>query len=280
MAIIDFHTHIFPPRLRENREDYLGRDPLFAHLYTDPKAKVATAEELIASMDEEGIDISIILNIGWTDHELCCQTNDYIMEAIARYPQRLVGFCAIQPKAGAAAIAEIERCARGGMRGIGELRPDIQGFDLADEATMGPVIETARRHGLILLTHSSEPVGHDYKGKGTITPDIIYRFICRFPDIPIVCAHWGGGLPFYALMPEVKTALDNVFFDTAASPFLYRPEIFKYVAEILGVDKILFGTDYPLMSQSRVIKQLQSLNMGEEAEALILGGNAKKLLGL
>ena len=279
-VIIDFHTHIFPPRLRENREEFLGHDPLFTHLYSDPKAKVATAEELIASMDEEGIDISIILNIGWTDHELCLQTNDYIMEAISRYPDRLVGFCAIQPRAGKAAIAEIERCVRGGIRGIGEIRPDIQGFDLGDEAIMNPVIEAARRHGLVLLTHSSEPVGHEYKGKGNITPDILYRFICRFPQLPIVCAHWGGGLPFYALMPEVKTALGNVFFDTAASPFLYRPEIFKHVAEIVGVDKILFGSDYPLMPPSRIIKQLRSLNMGPEAEALILGGNAKRLLNI
>lgn len=278
--IIDFHTHVFPPQLRQNREDYLGRDPLFAHLYSDPRAKVATAEELIASMDEEGIDLSVILNIGWTDHELCHETNDYIMEAISRYPDRLVGFCAIQPRAGDAAIAEIERCVRGGIRGIGEMRPDIQGFDPDDEAIMSPVIEAARHHGLILLTHSSEPVGHEYMGKGSITPDILYRFISKFPDLPIVCAHWGGGLPFYALMPEVKTALENVFFDTAASPFLYRPDIFKHVAEIVGVDKILFGTDYPLMPQSRVIKQLQSLNIGEEAEALILGGNAKRLLGL
>jgi hypothetical protein len=277
-VIIDFHTHIFPPRLRENREEYLGRDPLFAHLYSDPKAKVATAEELIASMDEEDIDLSIILNIGWTSHELCLETNDYIMEAISRYPNRLVGFCAIQPRAGEAAIAEIERCARGGIRGIGEMRPDIQGFDLRDEAVMGPVIDAARRYELILLTHSSEPVGHLYSGKGNITPDILYGFISKFPDLPIVCAHWGGGLPFYALMPEVARALENVFFDTAASPFLYRPEIFKHVAEIVGVDKILFGTDYPLMPQSRIIKQLRFLNMGEEAEGLILGGNAKRLL--
>ena len=278
--IVDFHTHVFPPRLRENREEYLGRDPLFAHLYSDPKAKMATAEEVIASMDEEAIDVSVILNIGWTDHELCLQTNDYILEALSRYPDRLIGFCAIQPRAGEAAIAEIERCAREGIRGIGEMRPDIQGFDLGDEAIMGPVVEAARRHGLILLTHSSEPVGHEYKGKGNVTPDVLYGFICRFPGLPFVCAHWGGGLPFYALMPEVAGALENVFFDTAASPFLYRPEVFKHVAEIVGVEKILFGTDYPLMPPSRIIRQLRSMNMGEEAEGLILGGNAKRLLGL
>ena len=278
--IIDFHTHIFPPELRENREQYLGRDPCFDHLYSDPKAKLATAEDLIASMDREGIDLSIVLNIGWTSHQMCVETNDYIMEAVSRYPKRLVGFCALQPKAGEAAIAELERCARGGMRGIGEMRPDIQGFDLGDEAAVRPMVEAAAEHQFILLTHASEPVGHLYSGKGNITPDILYRFICQFPQIPIVLAHWGGGLPFYALMPEVSRALENVFFDTAATPFLYRPEIFTHVGQIVGFDKILFGTDYPLLSPGRIMTQLRSVGLGEEAEGLILGGNAERLLGL
>ena len=278
--IIDFHTHIFSPQLKEKRERYLERDPLFAYLYSDPKAKLATAEDLIASMDSEGIDLSVALNVGWCSHELCVETNNYIMEAVSRYPGRLVGFCAIQPKAGEAAVAEIERCARGGIRGIGEMRPDVQGFDLGDEAMMMPMVETAQRHGMILLTHSSEPVGHMYSGKGNITPDILYRFICHFPQTTIVCAHWGGGLPFYALMPEVGTALANVFFDTAASPFLYQPHIFRHVAEIVGVDKILFGSDYPLLSPGRIMSQLRSIGLGEEAERSILGGNARRILGL
>ena len=278
--IIDFHTHIFPPELRENREQYLGRDPCFDHLYSDPKAKLATAEDLIASMDREGIDLSIVLNIGWASHQMCVETNDYIMEAISRYPKRLVGFCALQPKAGEAAIAELERCARGGMRGIGEMRPDIQGFDLGDEAAVRTMVEAAAEHQFILLTHASEPVGHLYSGKGNITPDILYRFICQFPQISIVLAHWGGGLPFYALMPEVGRALENVFFDTAATPFLYRPEIFTHVGQIVGFDKILFGTDYPLLSPGRIMTQLRSVGLGEEAEGLILGGNAERLLGL
>ena len=278
--IIDFHTHIFSPQLRENREQYLGRDPCFAHLYSDPKAKLATAEDLIASMDREGIDLSIVLNIGWTSHQMCVETNDYIMEAVSRYPRRLVGFCALQPKAGEAAIDELERCAQGGMRGIGEIRPDIQGFDLGDEAAMRTMVEAAANHRFILLIHSSEPVGHLYSGKGNITPDILYRFICHFPQIPIVCAHWGGGLPFYALMPEVSQALANVCFDTAATPFLYRPEIFTHVAQIVGCDRILFGSDYPLLSPGRIMTQLRSGSLGEEADGLILGGNAQRLLGL
>jgi predicted TIM-barrel fold metal-dependent hydrolase len=239
---------------------------------------MATAEEVVASMDEVGIDLSVVLNAGWVSHELCVETNDYILDSISRYPERLVGFCAIQPKAGDAAIAELERCAKAGAKGIGELRSDTQGFDLTDEATLKPIVDAMLEHDLIFLTHASEPVGHEYFGKGSITPDILYSFIMGFPNLKLVCAHWGGGLPFYALMPEVAKALANVFFDTAATVFLYRPQIFEQVSHIIGSDKILFGTDYPLMHQNRVIAQIQSSQLPEEDKARILGGNAQKLL--
>lgn len=278
--IIDFHTHILPPGLRENRGRYLGRDACFDLLYNDPKAKIATAEGLIANMDREGIDVSVVLNIGWSSHELCRETNDYIMEAIARYPRRLVGFCAVQPLAGEKAIAELERCIKGGVKGIGESRCDTQGFDLADRDIMGAIAGVAKKHRLIMLTHASEPVGHSYSGKGNITPGLLYRFITNFPDLTVVCAHWGGGLPFYALMPEVAKALSNVYFDTAASPWLYRDEIFKHVTEILGAEKVLYGSDYPLMKQSKLVKSIRNLDLSEEAKSLILGGNAQRLLSL
>ena len=155
----------------------------------------------------------------------------------------------------------------------------MQGFDLTDRATMEPVVDAVLKHDLIFLTHSSEPVGHEYSGKGSITPDILYSFITSFPNLRLVCAHWGGGLPFYALMPEVAKALANVFFDTAATVFLYKPEIFEQVSRIIGSDKILFGTDYPLMHQNRVIAQVRASRLSEEGRASILGANAQKLLG-
>jgi hypothetical protein len=280
MMIIDFHTHVFSPQIKKKRNEYIDSDPCFAILYSDPNAKLATADELVASMDEAGVDISVILNIGWTTHELCVETNDYILESIARYPKRLIGFCAVQPRSYDAAIAEIERCAKGGIRGVGELRPDMQLFDLMDEEVMKPVIEVLKKYKLILLTHASEPVGHDYPGKGAITPDMLYPFIADFPDITTVCAHWGGGLPFYALMPEVKKAMSNVFFDTAASPFLYNPQVYNLVTQLVGGDKILFGSDYPLLPQSRVLNEIRSLDMSEETKNLILSGNARRLLGI
>ena len=229
-------------------------------------------------MDEAEIDLSVILNISWTSQELCVETNDYILDAISRYPDRLIGFCSIQPRAGDAAIIELERCARAGARGIGEMRPDIQDFSLIDKTIMQPLIGATMKHNLIFLTHSSEPVGHQYAGKGKVTPDTLYPFILNSPDLKLVCAHWGGGLPFYALMPEVARALTNVFFDTAATTFLYQSQIFKQVSDIIGSDKILLGTDYPLISQNRITTQIQSLELPIEDKAKILGDNAQKLL--
>jgi predicted TIM-barrel fold metal-dependent hydrolase len=278
--IIDFHTHVFPPEIKKDRSKYIELDPCFALLYSEPKAKIATADELIASMDEAGISVSVITNIGWTTHELCVETNDYILESISRYPKRLIGFCAVQPQSPEGAVAEIERCARAGIKGVGEMRPDIQLLDLSDELMMAPFVETLRKFKLILLTHASEPVGHDYPGKGGITPDVLYPFITSFPDLTIVCAHWGGGLPFYALMPEVKKAMANVFFDTAASPLLYTPQVYNQVIQLVGADKVLFGSDYPLLAQGQLLKEIKALNLPEETESLILSDNARRLLGI
>lgn len=279
-VIIDFHAHVFPPQIKKNRRRYAESDPCFAMLYSKSSARLATAEELIASMDKNGIDISVILNTGWTTHDLCVETNDYILESISRYPDRLIGFCSIQPLSFEAALYEIERCAEGGARGIGEFMPDVQLFNLIDDEITAPFVKMMRRHKLIMLTHASEPVGHDYPGKGTVTPDLLYRFIVSYPDLPLICSHWGGGLPFYALMPEVKKAFKNVFFDTAASPLLYSPQIYNMGIELVGADKILFGSDFPLLEQGRCLKEVTSLNLPPEVAGKILGDNARRLLGI
>ncbi|MDD5093784.1 MAG: amidohydrolase family protein, partial [Dehalococcoidia bacterium] len=152
-VIIDFHTHIVPPEIKERRHDLALRDQCFRDLFADPKARLATAEDLIESMDHDGIDISVVLNFGWASADLCRETNDYIMESVSRYPERIVGFCSVQPNS-KDAVSEIERCARGGIRGIGEMMPDIQGFDLGNKTLMSPIIEAAKETNMCILTHS------------------------------------------------------------------------------------------------------------------------------
>ncbi len=278
--IIDFHTHVFSPTLIASRERYVAADPCFALLYGNKKAKLATADELIGEMDSSGVDRAVILNIGWVSHELCVETNNYILESAAKYPNRLIPFIAVQPRAGTEAIQEIERCAVAGARGVGELRPDVQGLDLGDRKVMDPFVEALVERGLILLSHADEPVGHNYPGKGAVTPSVLYPFIEQYPTLKLVLAHWGGGLPFYAPMPEVVAALKNVWFDSAASPYLYRSTIYKHVAELSGVDKILFGSDWPLLSQQRCLEEVKALGLPSSTADRILGGNATALLGI
>ena len=140
-------------------------------------------------------------------------------------------------------------------------------------------MDAARRLGLPVLLHCSEPVGHQYPGKGRTTPDKVYRFICNFPDNVIICAHWGGGLPFYALMPEVIDAIRNVYFDSAASPFLYRPAVYNEVARLVGPDRTMFASDYPLMSTARALKHMDEAGLDPETRSAITAGTAATLFG-
>ncbi len=257
----DFHTHVFPPDVRRRREIWLDRDATLSELFADPKAKMASAEDLIEAMEQDGVHRSVAMGIGWTDAGLARESNDYLIEAAARYPGRIVPFCSVNPGLGAAAANEVDRCARLGARGIGELHPDTQRLDYS---AIEPILEVADAHSLVITTHSSEPVGHAYPGKGTATPQTLMRLIEAARDyrnVRIVCAHWGGGLPFYALMPEVRDALSNVWFDTAASPFLYTPSVFAAVASIVGADKILTASDFPLIRFRRIRRHVERAGM-------------------
>jgi hypothetical protein len=278
--IIDFHTHIVSPKIKQNRDDYARQCRSFASIFSDPKAKLATAEEIIAAMDNDSVDVSVVLNYGWSTQSLCAEVNDYILDSITRYSKRLVGFCSVVPSEDEAALREVERCIQNGAKGIGELRLDDHLKKKKSLAAVKPIVDIIIKHNSILLTHTSEPVGHQYSGKGEATPDMIYRLITTFPDLKLVCAHWGGGLPFYALMPEVKVALKNVYFDTAASPFLYTPQIYSQVVQLVGADKILFGSDYPLIPQRRFLKEISALDLSAATKRKILAGNAKNLLGI
>lgn len=278
--VIDTHCHIFSPRMQQQRAGLRDRDATVRTLFARGSAPMASIEDLIDSMDQEAVSQAVVVGIGWNDPELAREANDYTIEAVTRHPQRLAGFCSVNPGWGEGSVAELERCAKAGAKGIGELHPDTQGFDITDAVQMAPLMDAARRLGLPVLVHASEPVGHQYPGKGETTPGKLYRFIENFPENIIICAHWGGGLPFYSLMPEVPAIIKNVYFDMAASPFLYRPEVVRTVVDLVGPEKILFGTDFPLIRPKRLLRQVDESGIEPEARDAILGGNAARLLGL
>jgi predicted TIM-barrel fold metal-dependent hydrolase len=278
-VIVDFHTHIFPPEVIADRDGFLAADPTFRDLYESPRARLATADQLLASMDAAGVDVSVALGFAWADAATCRLHNDTLLEAGRKSSGRIVPFCTLPLAEPEAVEAEMLRCLADGAMGFGELRPDNHGFDL-----MGPegrrLGEVANESGAMLLFHASEPAGHAYAGKQGLRIDTLYEFIAAHPDARIIAAHWGGGLPFYALMPEVRLALANVRFDTAATSLLYNPGIYDHVSQLIGAEHILFGSDYPLLSQKRSRERIEAAGLPDEAVAAILGANAARLLGL
>jgi len=158
--------------------------------------------------------------------------------------------------------------------------PHGQGYKLSDITLLMPVMEVVREHQLLVLSHCSEPVGHPYPGKGNVSLQDIVTFLTAFPDVRFVAAHWGGGLPFYALMPEIQLITANVWYDTAATVYLYREDIFPIASNLVGADRILFASDYGLLRQRRIIDHIAQSGLDDQAVKMVLGGNAQGLLGL
>ena len=124
-------------------------------------------------------------------------------------------------------------------------------------------------------------VGHSYPGKQPMTLGRLYRLIKRYPSNRIILAHWGAGIFFYGLMKkEVKEALANVWVDTAASPYLYVPEIYRVTGEILGFEKILFGSDFPWLDPRANLARVFLSNIGDRVKKKILVENAMRVYGI
>jgi predicted TIM-barrel fold metal-dependent hydrolase len=278
--IVDSHTHILPDEFRTERDRILARDMTFRALFSSPKATSASAADLLAEMEQAGVDACAIAGYGWTDFETAQLSNNYLLESARNNPGNLIPLCSVNPLWGKLATDEIERCAAAGARGIGELHPDTQNFLNMDFRSLAPFFDAARSLSLPVLMHSSEPVGHNYPGKGTVTPAYSLALAKAFPKNTFVFAHFGGGLPFYALMPEVRRELANVYFDSAAFPFLYRPEVFSVVGTAAGYDRILFASDFPLLSQQRALDELRCTRLADSDFNQITGTNAAQFWGL
>ncbi len=276
--IIDIHTHIFPRKICEQREDFFHDEPDFKLLYDSPRARLVGADELIKAMDEDGIDRSVVFGFPWNRFDTVKLNNDYILEMIKTYPDRLTGFCCLDP-AHPCALQEVSRCVQGGMKGIGELAFYRSGIDQKALDKLLPVMSLCSERNLPVLIHTNESIGHSYPGKAPVSLPEIYRLAQHFPDNHVILAHWGGGLFFYNLLKnEVKETLRNVYVDTAASPFLYDPQIYPVAVKIFGAEKILFGSDFPLLKPSRYLNEMKKAGLSADDMNLICCKNAEKLL--
>jgi predicted TIM-barrel fold metal-dependent hydrolase len=272
---IDVHVHILSPEFIQEIRGNMERDAHFKMLHASPKSKFATAETLLENMEKTGIDQSVVFGFPYHDLGMCRESNDYIIDAVRRYPNRLIGFAVVPPQ-DPDMENELVRCRQAGLRGAGEIVPLAVHTDISDQGQVGRFAAICRDLDFPILMHTNELVGHYYPGKGRIGPEQAYLFAVQNPDNKIILAHWGGGLFFYELMPELRQSLRHVFYDTAASPFLYRPDVYR-VARLAGVlDKVLLGSDFPLLSPARYYEEWSAAGITKEEKAGIWGGNAAR----
>lgn len=278
--IIDCHTHIFPKEVRKNRNSFCEKEEGFGALYRNPRERLSGVEELITSMDESGVDSSIICGFSWRHPDFCQLHNQYLLESVSRYPLRLIAFLSLSFSDPDWSMKELENGIREGARGVGEIAFYGQEMTSLDLSLMKPILTVMEEKKIPLLLHTNETIGHTYPGKGRTPLERFYELALSYPKLPILLAHWGGGLLFYELMPEVAKALTHVYYDTAASPFLYSKRIYSLGSDIVGADKILFGSDFPLLPPQRYFQELEESGVRKEDQRKILGLNLSRLLGL
>jgi len=291
---IDAHVHYTPPSLAADLDAFIRAEPFWGlMLAPDAGGKSvqgwATAERMIADMDAAGIDRVVLMGEYRRSHAGCVARNDQALEISRRWPDRVSAFAMLQPKAGQAALDELARCLDGGMAGVGELGPYGQGYRL-DDPDFLRLAEACIRHDIPLNLHANEEVGSFYPGKAPTPLREYYRLASRYPELKLILAHWGGGLLFYELMPEVRRVLRNVWYDTAASPLLFPTrDIFDAARRCVDPRKLLYASDYPLQLYPRrqpepdfrpFVAEIDALGLPPDVLADIMGGNAAQLLRL
>ena len=294
---IDAHTHCYPECIWSNGADPVawGRahgEPLWANMVAAHGKKASlqgfvSPEQMCRDMDEAEISHALLLGWYWESPQTCRWHNRAMAQWIERNPGRFSAFAALQIRGNSRVKEDLEDALSLGFKGIGEVFPKAQGFSMRDPAWFA-ALEWAQDHHWPVNLHVEEPVGRPHAGRAYPLLDD-YQFIAkRFDKVCFIFAHWGGGLPFYELNPAVKADLSNVLYDTAASPFLYDNAVFPHVLDIVGSERILFGTDYPLRlypqknspPKMAPFAEIASSKMTAPQAALVMGENAKNLLGL
>jgi len=291
--IIDAHIHMYPPEVHQDPMGWAQRagEPYWARLVADRPGRPsiqgwATVERLLSDMDRAGVERVVMQGMYWQHLETCVTQNNWYIDWCHQHPDRLIGFAVVQPKAGSRALDEVRRATDAGLRGLGEMLPDAQGYSMRDPDFLR-VVELLVELDVPLCLHVSEPVGRIYPGKST-TPLVDYYWLAtEYPELKLILAHWGGLLPFYELMKGVRRELRSVYYDTAATPLLYRPEVYRAVVDVVGPDKILYASDYPLLIYpsrdkepgfTRLLDEIRGSGLSPYELDKVLGGNLARLL--
>lgn len=269
--------HIYPPEIELERKRISEKEPWFEGMINSRVHKWGTAESLISHMDLHGIKSSLVTGFAFHDQGLCRIMNDYVLDSARRYRGRIIPLAVVSPCA-KGATKEILRCAELGAVGLGELFPDGQELDISDSGQTWRMVGTCMEAGMFILFHTAEQVGHEYSGKGNTGPAEAAAFCMNHPLIKVVFAHFGGGLWAYESMPEMKLVLSNAYYDTAAWPWLYDHKIIEGIFAVGAGQKILFGSDWPILEYGRYEMLLSQTSLSQEQKEMLRCSNTRGLL--
>ncbi len=243
-----------------------------AHLKHHSSASYAEQDRnLIEAADKLGID------------QLCCsiltpkrpatadgfrECNVWVAEAMKRYSGRVLGYCYVNPGCGREVLDEIRRCVKDrGFMGI-----KLYNEHKCTEPVVFPVVELAIELGVPILHHAGHG-HHPIPNQPNISDGgDLAELGRRYPESRLICAHVGGGGDWEWTIKALRHA-DNVFLDTSGS--VTDEGIVEMAAEVLGVDRLLFGCD---ISMTPGVGKIRGAHLGAEDKQKILGGNMAQLL--
>jgi predicted TIM-barrel fold metal-dependent hydrolase len=276
LVAIDVHVHAWAPGA--------GGDPMVqqATRYFGNVDVPDTLDGMAAYYRERRI-AAVVFSVDVKGEEGVHVSNDDVLAFAARNEDVVIPFVSVDPMRGAVAVAEAERLiATGKVRGF-KLHPQIQAFAANDPAIypLYEVIEAARLPVIVHTGHSG--MGTGMRGGGGIrlkygNPMFLDDVAVDFPDMPIVLAH--PSFPWQDEALSICLHKPNVYIDLSGWSPKYFPANLVHYANTQLKHKVLFGSDYPLLTPDRWLRDFAALTMKDEVRPMILRENALRLLGL
>lgn len=260
--IIDFHTHIYPSTLARRAMAVAGRE-------NDDPSKLPVKENLWQRMEEEAVGLSVVQHVV-SKPATQTDVNRFAKEIVRT---NIISFGGLHPDC-EHVLEEIEKLKDMNMAGI-KFHPPFQKADLSSEKYI-PMWKHINHLGFPVLIHCG---GARTEGPYDLYSSGAAKFIKYLPDVPVVLAHMGGrsGKP-----EEEKILFDfpeNVYIDTAMSAERQDPADFERLVSAMGPERVVFGSDFPYGTQKAAIAFIRNSSFSDREKAMMLGGNAAKILG-
>jgi len=281
LVAIDVHTHA--ERSAHEAQDPVSGELLAAAAAYFGAAPVQPTAQEVAEHYRERSMMAVVFTVddeaGMGRRRI---SNDEVLEAAAANPDVLIPFASIDPHKGKLGVREARRLIAAGVRGF-KFHPNTQAFWPNDRAHY-PLYEVIAEAGLIALFHSGQTgIGAGMPGGGGVrlkysNPMCVDDVAADLPELRIILAH--PSFPWQEEALAVATHKPNVYIDLSGWSPKYFPEILVRYINTLLREKMLFGSDYPLISPDRWLADFAALPIRDEVRPLVLKHNAAGLLGL